>query len=161
MTSPLLKVLAAGTVDLMQSTINMLANPEIAAGPEVKGGANALAGLSVPARIEGPLDRPSIRPEIRSMFANPEKAGKTIIQIGDALQKKFKGKPVGEAIGRFLGNVQIGPRGEKGQGGAEPQANRQRSGKSEKQKVKPDADTDEEDQSDKRGVDPELDRILR
>jgi hypothetical protein len=57
--------LAAGTVDLTQSTINMPANPEIAAGPEVKGGANALAGLSVLVRIEGPLDRPSIRPEIR------------------------------------------------------------------------------------------------
>ncbi len=122
MTSPLLKVAAAGSVDLTQSTINMLANPEIVAGPEGQGGANDLAGLSVPVRIEGPLDRPTIRPEIKGMFANPEKAGKTVNQIGKALEKKFKGKPVGEAIGRFLGNVQIGPRGDgEEDGAAEPQ----------------------------------------
>ena len=129
MTSPLLKVAAAGSVDLTQSTINMLATPEIVAGPEVKGGANELAGLSVPVRIEGPFERPTIKPEIKGMFANPEKAGKTINQIGDALQKKFKGKPVGEAIGRFLGNVQIAPRNGKGSDDAEPQSNKQRSDK--------------------------------
>ena len=59
MTSPLLKVAAAGTVDLTQSTINMLANPEIVAGAEGQGGANDLAGLSVPVRIEGSLDEAS------------------------------------------------------------------------------------------------------
>ena len=124
-TSPLLKVVAAGTVDLTQSTINMLANPEIVGGPEGQGG--ALAGLTVPIRIEGPLDRPTIRPELKGMFANPGKAGKTVRQIGEALQKKFKGKPVGEALGRFLGNVQIGPEGEGEDGAAEPQTNRKRS----------------------------------
>ncbi len=126
-TSPLLKVVAAGTVDLTQSTINMLANPEIVGGPEGQGG--ALAGLTVPIRIEGPLDRPTIRPELKGMFANPGKAGKTVRQIGEALQKKFKGKPVGEALGRFLGNVQIGPEGEGEDGAAEPQTNRKRSKK--------------------------------
>ncbi|HCL62069.1 MAG TPA: hypothetical protein DIC31_06260, partial [Rhizobiales bacterium] len=111
MTSPLLQVTAAGTVNLTQGSLDILAHPEIVAGPEGKGGANDLAGLSVPVRIEGPLDHPTIKPEIKGMFANPEQASKTVKQIGDALQKKFKGKPVGEAIGRFLGNVQIVPRG--------------------------------------------------
>ena len=162
MTSPLLKVAAAGSVDLTQSTINMLATPEIAAGPEGKGGANALAGLSVPVRIEGPLDRPTIKPEIKGMFANPEKAGKTINQIGDALQKKFKGKPVGEAIGRFLGNVQIAPRNGKGSDDAEPQSNKQRSDKKDSPQAQPAPEAGAAEQGDSDGTgDPDLDRILR
>ncbi|HEY8299918.1 MAG TPA: AsmA-like C-terminal region-containing protein [Methyloceanibacter sp.] len=162
MTSPLLKVAAAGSVDLTQSTINMLATPEIAAGPEVKGGANALAGLSVPVRIEGPLERPTIKPEIKGMFANPEKAGKTINQIGDALQKKFKGKPVGEAIGRFLGNVQIVPRNGKGSDDVEPQSNKQRSDKKDNPQAQPAPEAGAAEQGDSDGTgDPDLDRILR
>ena len=162
MTSPLLTVSAAGTVDLTQSTINMLANPEIVAGPQGQGGANDLAGISVPVRIEGPLDRPTIRPEIKSMFANPEKAGKTINQIGDALQKKFKGKPVGEAIGRFLGNVQIGPRNGNGGDDAKPQSNKQRSGKKDSSQPKPAPEAGAAEQGDSDGTgDPDLDRILR
>ncbi|MGH6802731.1 MAG: AsmA family protein [Methyloceanibacter sp.] len=163
MTSPLLKVVASGTLDLTQSTINMLANPEIVAGPQGQGGANDLAGLSVPVRIEGPLDRPTIKPEIKGVFANPEKAGKTVNQIGKALEKKFKGKPVGEAIGRFLGNVQIGPRGDSEEGGAaEPQGNGQRSGKKEDPKAKPAPDADATEQGDsEEPEDPDLDRILR
>jgi hypothetical protein len=141
----------------------MLANPEIVAGSEGQGGANALAGLSVPVRIEGPLDRPTIKPEIKGMFANPEKAGKTVNQIGKALEKKFKGKPVGEAIGRFLGNVQIGPRGDgEEDGAAEPQGNRQRSGKKETPKAKPAPNADATEQGDsEEPEDPDLDRILR
>lgn len=163
MTSPLLKVSAAGTVDLTQSTINMLANPEIAAGPEGKGGANDLAGLSLPVRIEGPLDRPTIKPEIKSMLANPEKAGKAINQIGEALQKKFKGKPVGEAIGRFLGNVHIGPRDDNGASQAAPQANPQKSGKQDNpQQVSPTPEAGAAEQGESNEPDdPDLDRILR
>jgi AsmA protein len=160
MTSPLLKVSAAGTVDLTQSTIDMLANPEVVAGAEGTGGANDLAGLSVPVRIEGPLDAPRIKPEIKNMFANPEKAAKTVNQIGNALQKKFKGKPVGEALGRFLGNVQIAPRG--GQGEDDRPANGQRSGKRGASGAKPAPDTGETEQGDSdEPDDPDLDRILR
>lgn len=161
MTSPLLKVTAAGTVDLIQGRIDMLAQPEIVAGPEGKGGANDLAGLSVPVRIEGPLDSPRIKPEIKGVFANPEKAAKTVNQIGNALQKKFKGKPIGEALGRFLGNVQIAPRGG-GQGEGEPPANGQRSGKGGTSGAKPAPDTGETEQGDSNEPDdPDLDRILR
>jgi AsmA protein len=156
MTSSLLKVAAAGSVDLTQSTISMLANPEIVAGPEGASGANELAGLSVPVRIEGPLDRPTIRPEFKGLFANPEKAGKTVNKIGKALEKKFKGKPVGEALGRFLGNVQIGPGGEEG-GAAEPQSNRQRSGRKEAPQAEPAPAPEAEPEPE----DPELERILR
>ena len=157
--SPLLKVSAAGTVDLTQSTINILANPELVAGAAGQGGANDLAGISVPVRIEGPLDRPTIRPELKGMFANPGKTGKTVRQIGEALQKKFKGKPVGEAIGRFLGNVQIGPGGDDGDGAAEPQSNRKRSRKQAPPPTPEASDSDQGDNAD--SGDPDLDSILR
>jgi AsmA protein len=160
MTSPLLKVTAAGSVNLTQSTIDMVAQPEITAGPEGKGGGNNLAGLSVPVRIEGPLANPSIKPDIKGMFANPEQAGKTINQIGDALQKKFKGKPVGEAIGRFLGNVHIAPRGNGAQSDAEAPSHKQ-SGKGAAQ-AKPEPGAGETDQgAGDDADDPDLDRILR
>ncbi len=112
MVSPLLKVAAAGTVDLINDSINILATPQIVA--EESGGgrkSNALAGLSIPVRVEGSLQNPSIRPELKGLFGNSEQAGETVRQIGDAIKKSFKGKPAGEALGRFLGNVQIRRRG--------------------------------------------------
>jgi AsmA protein len=165
MTSPLLKVAAAGNVDLTQNTISMLANPEIVAGKGGEGGANALAGLTVPVRIEGPLDRPTIRPEFKGLFSNTDKAGKTVNQIGKALEKKFKGKPVGEALGRFLGNVQIGtPEGGDDAADAEPRPNRQRSGRKETPQAQPAPEPEpaplQPDGSESTG-DPDLDRILR
>jgi AsmA protein len=110
MTSPLLKVTGRGTVDIVLGNIDVTAQPQIVAGPQGKGGANDLAGLTIPVRIEGPLAHPTIKPELKGLFSSPEQANKTIKQIGDVLQKKFKGKPVGEAIGRLLGGVQTGPK---------------------------------------------------
>jgi AsmA protein len=150
MVSPLLKVVADGTVDLARGNLDILTHPEIVKGPEGKGGSNALAGLTVPVRIEGPLDAPQIRPQIGSVFANPETASKTVNKIGEALQKKFKGKPVGEAIGRLLGNVQIG--------GGDKRAPKQRrtpQALSEPQAAKPDASEADD------AMDPDLKDILR
>jgi AsmA protein len=147
-TSPLVKVTAAGTVNLIESRMNFLANPEIVAGPEGQRGANDLAGLSVPVRIEGPLDRPTITPEVKQLFADPEKAGKTVNQIGKAIQKKFKGKPVGEAIGRILGDIKIEQRG--GESGGETPPS-----KKEAPQAKPDAPEQTEPE------DPEIEELLR
>jgi AsmA protein len=107
-TSPLLKVKARGTVDFVTGTVDFLTHPKIVSGPQGRGGANDLAGLTIPVRIEGPFEKPAFKPEIGGMFANPNEAGRTVNQIGEILQKKLKGKPVGEAIGRFLGSVRIG-----------------------------------------------------
>jgi AsmA protein len=171
MTSPLLKVAAAGKVDIAQSTIDILANPEIVAGPEGKSGANDLAGLSVPVRIEGPLDSPKIKPELKGMFSSPEQANKTVKQIGEVIKKKFKGKPVGEAIGRLLGNVQIGPHGGGENGGAEtgeaeaPPANQKQSAKPAPQQEEPPAasggESGGENAAPDEPEDPDLQRILR
>jgi len=148
--SPFLEIEAAGTVNIAQGTIDMLAKPEIVAGAEGQKGANDLAGLSVPVRIEGPLDRPTIKPQIKELLADPEKAGKAVKQIGKALQKKFKGKPVGEAIGRLLGDIQIESRGE--------------DGKKKSRQAKPDGDAGPVEQSEgaePEREDPDIERILR
>jgi hypothetical protein len=117
----------------------------------------------VPVRIEGPLDSPRIKPEIKGMFANPEQASKTVKQIGDALQKKFKGKPVGEAIGRFLGNVEIVPRGGGGAEGDDvPPASQKPPGKGKTPQAEPTPQAGETEQGDSNEPDdPDLDRILR
>lgn len=107
MVSPLLEVKAAGNVDIPHATLDILAHPKIIAGPEGKGGANDLAGLSIPVRIQGPLADPSYHPEIADLFANPQETNDTIHRIGKAISKRFKGKPLGEAIGRFLGSVEV------------------------------------------------------
>ncbi len=168
MTSPLLQVAAAGKVDLTQSTIDMLANPEIVAGEKDKGGANGLAGLRVPVRIEGPLDSPKIKPELKGMFANPEQANKTVKQIGEAIQKKFKGKPVGEAIGRLLGNIQIGPHGGDSEGAdtgeAETPPGKKQSSKSQKPpepQAQSDGDSGGDNAAPDEPEDPDIARILR
>jgi uncharacterized protein involved in outer membrane biogenesis len=147
MTSPLLKVTGRGTVDMVTSSLDFLTQPEIVAGPEGKGGANSLAGLSIPVRVEGPFEHPTFKPEIKGMFASPEQASKTINQIGDALQKKLKGKPVGEAIGRILGGVRVGNERENGQGGPANEAE-------PNEEETPPQESDE-------GRDPDLDNILR
>ncbi len=155
-TSPLLKVSATGTVNIPQGTIDLLANPEIVAGSEGKKGGNDLAGLSVPVRIEGPLDRATIRPEISGISA--EQAGKAVNKIGEALQKKFKGKPVGEAIGRILGNVQIGTRG--GNNG-DAQGAPQGPAKKDAPQAKPNNDSGTDQSDDSEPPDPEIENLLR
>jgi AsmA protein len=164
MTSPLLEVTGRGTVDVVIGNIDVTAQPQIVAGPEGKGGANDLAGLTIPVRIEGPLAHPSIKPEIKGLFSSPEQANKTVKQLGSILQKKFKGKPMGEAIGRLLGGVQIGPRAESGdapstEDGGAPQSNKKPKPGAEaapgEPEEEPQAPPEEEEK------DPDLKEILR
>lgn len=152
MTSPLLKVSARGTVDMVTNSLDFLTQPEIVAGPEGKGGANSLAGLTIPVRIEGPFDHPIFKPEIKGMFSSPEQASKTVNEIGGVIQKKFKGKPVGEAIGRILGGVHIGTN--RGNGQAAP------SGEASSNKAEPNSEEGPPQESGQ-SRDPDLDNILR
>jgi AsmA protein len=181
MTSPLLKVTARGTVDMVLGSLDILTQPQIVAGPEGKRGGNDLAGLTIPIRVEGPLAHPSFRPEIKGMFAGPEQTSKTVKQLGDVIQKKFKGKPVGEAIGRFLGSVRIGPGGREAAGAEPPpdsgntDSGKTDSGKTDSGKVDrgnarkpppPEGNADPESGEAPQGDsaepdDPDVDRILR
>jgi hypothetical protein len=89
------------------------------------------------------------------LFADPETAGRTVNQIGDVLQKTFKGKPVGETLGRFLGNVQIGGEGaERPRSGAAGRAQRQ-------PQPQPAAPSETEQGDSGEEEDPDLEEILR
>jgi len=152
MTAPLLDVTARGTVDVVTGSIDFLTQPEIVAGPEGKGGANALAGLSVPVRIEGPFANPTFRPEVKGLLSSPEQTSKTVNQIGELLQKNLKGKPVGEAIGHMLGNIRIGGgRGNRGNNDDSAAAPPQRQAEPQSE---PEPESDEP-------RDPDLQDILR
>jgi AsmA protein len=164
MVSPLLKVSARGTVDLVTGTLDFLTQPQILAGAGGKG-SNKLAGLSIPLRIEGPFEHPSFRPEIKGLFNSPDAAADTVNQIGEMLQKNLKGKPVGEALGRILGSVKIRkqPKGEEdGTGGPAdedpPTADQGQSRRSERAAPQQDEEPAPEEEPSK---DPEMDEILR
>ena len=75
------------------------------------------AGLSVPVRIEGPLANPSIKPEIKAMFANPEQAGAIDQQLTDVVIRQCTGDAViapqlrGLMRGRVIDNQTHAERG--------------------------------------------------
>jgi AsmA protein len=152
-TSPLLRVTGRGTVDMVTGSLDFLTQPEIVAGPEGKGGANDLAGLAIPVRVEGPFAHPTFKPEVKGLFGSPEQTSKTVRQIGEVLKKKFKGKPVGEAIGRFLGSVHIGKDGE-GEGAPADAAPPPSNAPQPNAGAAPQQDSEDPD-------DPDVDRILR
>ncbi|MFD0988100.1 AsmA family protein [Methyloligella solikamskensis] len=105
--SQYLNVSAKGTVNIPAGNLDILANPELVAAPKGMGDAKDLVGLTIPIRIRGPFENPTYQPELAGLFNNPEAASKTINKIGDVIQEKFKDKPAGEALGRFLGGVKI------------------------------------------------------
>ncbi len=107
MTSDLVAVSAAGKVNIPDSTIDMLAKPRVLKQAKGKKNANDLAGMTVPIRIQGPLSRPTYQPEVGALLNDPKSANKALNKLGEALEKKYKGKPVGEAIGRFLGQIEV------------------------------------------------------
>jgi hypothetical protein len=74
-------------------------------------------------------------------------------QIGKAIQKKFKGKPVGEAIGRILGDIKIEQRGAGESGGEGPPS------KKDAPKAKPDGGSDQGEAEEPE--DPEIEELLR
>lgn len=70
MKSPLLRMNGAGTVSIIGRTIDYRAEPELVASTAGQGGDDKLQGLVVPLLIQGPLEDPSITPDIKGMTEN-------------------------------------------------------------------------------------------
>lgn len=100
MTSPLLRVTGAGRVALGARQVDYLLKPRVVASLDGQGGAQSLAGLEVPLRIQGSWDRPEITPEIGDLLKDPDKAIGAIKEIG----KQFKGKKPNEIVDQVLGD---------------------------------------------------------
>lgn len=103
LTGPLVRMAAAGSIDLPENRIDMLAEPKVVASLEGQGGTEEAAGITVPLRIEGDLDHPRFTPDLKRMFSNPEQTKKTVKEIGQALKERFKGKKPRDIINSLLG----------------------------------------------------------
>jgi AsmA protein len=78
MKSPLLRVGGAGTADLPKRTVNYRITPKLAATTQGQGGAEQVAGLTVPVIVSGPWHDLSYRPDlegaIKEQIKDPAKA---------------------------------------------------------------------------------------
>ncbi|HEU4379658.1 MAG TPA: AsmA family protein [Hyphomicrobiaceae bacterium] len=96
--SPHLHVSGSGQANLAQRTVDYTVRPKIAASQTGDGSVVGLAGLEVPIRVEGPWDKPTFTPDVKSVLGS-EQAGAAIKQIG----KNLKSQEVQDAIRGLLG----------------------------------------------------------
>ena len=85
--SPLLRVSGAGTVNILQKTLDYRVEPKLAASLEGQGGAGDVRGIEVPILITGPWSKPRFAPDLASMIQNRDNIEETIKSI-----KEDKGK---------------------------------------------------------------------
>ena len=98
--SPLLRVTGAGNVMLGAQQVDYLMKPKLVSNIAGQGGANANEqGLEVPVRVHGPWTKLDYTPDLKGIFADPNKAVDTIKEIG----KQFKGQNAGDALKSILG----------------------------------------------------------
>jgi AsmA protein len=71
---PLVRVTAAGEVDLLRRRLELRAEPKLVASLKGQGGKIDKAGLPVPVIIKGPWDNPRIYPDIEGILRDPEAA---------------------------------------------------------------------------------------
>jgi AsmA protein len=79
MKSPLIRMSGAGTVDLPKRLIDYKITPKIVASAQGQGAAGNETGLSVPVLVQGPLDRPSYKPDVAALLQqNPQQLLKAL-----------------------------------------------------------------------------------
>lgn len=100
--SPLLRVMASGTVDLPRRWLDLEAKPTIVANLEGQGSEAEQTGIVVPFDIEGPWDRPSFKPDLKRLLDDPDAAAQTLDSLRQQL-KGIKGRDVGRILDGLLG----------------------------------------------------------
>lgn len=76
---PLVRVDGAGSIDLAQRTIDYTARPRIVGSLQGQGaGAGNGAGIEIPVKVAGPLDKPSIAPDISGLVKDPNQVLDTL-----------------------------------------------------------------------------------
>jgi AsmA protein len=71
LTSPLLRVLAAGQADLSKETLNFRVEPKFVATIKGQGDTTQRSGLTVPVLISGSFTSPSFKPDLTAMLNQP------------------------------------------------------------------------------------------
>lgn len=98
--SPLLRVTGGGSVQMPQRTVDYTVKPKLIASLEGQGGGDAqVSSIEVPVRITGSWDKPSYRPDLQGVLADPNKTMDAIKNIG----KKLKGKNSDEIVDSVFG----------------------------------------------------------
>jgi AsmA protein len=78
---PLFALNGAGQIDIPNQTVSYRINPQVA----TSGKQGELQNFTVPVRIEGPLDKPKIYPEIQGILDNPQAALDQLRSMGGGL----------------------------------------------------------------------------
>lgn len=127
MIGPLVRMSGSGTVDLPRERVDFSMLPRVVASLEGQGGQKELTGVPVPLKLEGPLDRPQIKPDLDQIMKNPDLAKEAVNQVGEAIKnlKNGNGEQVEQLLNNFLGGGQ--------KQGSEPAT----TGSTEQQQVKP------------------------
>lgn len=88
--SPLLRLSGAGDVDLGGNAINYLAKASVVATTQGQGGKDLanLNGLTLPVKVDGPLDAPQFHPDLRGLAGNAAK--QQIQKQEDKLKEKVQ-----------------------------------------------------------------------
>jgi len=114
MLAPLLRLSGAGQVPLPEQTIDYLAEAKLVGTLEGQGGQEALAGLPIPIRVEGPWSNLSYNIDWESVLQQAATDPKRLMQMPDSLKEAAKGFgvdlpiPGGEGLGDVLKNVPAG-----------------------------------------------------
>ena len=98
--SPLIRVNGAGTVNILQKTLDYRVEPKLAASLEGQGGQTDVRGIEVPVLITGAWANPRFTPDLASMIQNRGNIEQTIKSIkedkGKGLIDSLLGKPPAE-----------------------------------------------------------------
>lgn len=98
--SPLIRISGAGTVNILDKTLNYRVEPKLAASLEGQGGATDVKGIEVPIIVSGPWSHPRFAPDLKAIIENRENIGNTIKSIkedgGKGLLKGLMGEPSNE-----------------------------------------------------------------
>lgn len=90
MNSPLLRVTGAGTADLPNWEEHFLLKPTLVASLEGQGGKSA-GGITIPVKVEGPLDRPHYQPDLASALQDNLKDPAKLKDTVNGLKDQLKG----------------------------------------------------------------------
>ncbi len=103
LSSPLLRATGSGTIQLAKRQIDYTLQPKLVASLQGQGGEKGASGLSIPIRIHGSWDDPSIAADIAGVLNNPSTV-EAVKEIG----KQLKGKNAGEIVDDLFGQSKEG-----------------------------------------------------
>ena len=114
--SPLLRVVASGTANLVDEILDMRVEPKVVATIKGQGDTEERSGIRVPVLVTGPFSHPKFRPDLKGMFEEGLKQGipdaeglKKMIEPGekrsgesteDAVKDQVKGLLKGFGVGQ-------------------------------------------------------------